>query len=56
MATAMVERYPTAKETRGKGGKEAVKRFRNAQRTAMLLKQASDPTRLQILQNLRKAS
>jgi DNA-binding transcriptional ArsR family regulator len=38
-----------AKPTRAKAKKDDAQRLRRAQRAAILLKQASDPTRLQIL-------
>jgi len=48
----MIDRDSTAKGRRSKAGNDSVQRTRKAQKTAMLLKQASDPTRLQILQIL----
>jgi DNA-binding transcriptional ArsR family regulator len=52
MATAMIDRKNAAKGSQGKAVNESVDRYKKAQKTATLLKQASDPTRLQILQIL----
>ncbi|MEA3075066.1 MAG: hypothetical protein QOD29_6512 [Alphaproteobacteria bacterium] len=49
MATLMTERHPSTKVRRDKAVSEAVQRSKKAQKTAALLKQASDPTRFQIL-------
>jgi ArsR family transcriptional regulator, zinc-responsive transcriptional repressor len=38
--------------SKGKAAKEAIQRLKKAQRAAILLKQASDPTRLQIIMTL----
>jgi DNA-binding transcriptional ArsR family regulator len=52
MTNAMINRSSTAKASRGKAVQESVQRYKKAQKTATLLKQASDPTRLLILQLL----
>jgi DNA-binding transcriptional ArsR family regulator len=48
----MIERDATAKVGRGKAAKESAQRHRSAQKTAMLLKLVSDPTRIQVLEML----
>jgi DNA-binding transcriptional ArsR family regulator len=48
----MIDRRSTVKGSRGKAVKESVLRYKKAQKTAILLKQASDPTRLLVLQFL----
>jgi len=52
MATATSEGRIAVKSRQTKVGKEGVERQRKAQKAALVFKQASDPTRLQILQRL----
>jgi DNA-binding transcriptional ArsR family regulator len=48
----MIERYSPTKGSRGKPAKESAQWHRRAQKAATLLKQVSDPTRVQVLQFL----